>query len=331
MRQRRLGVDGPMVSAVGLGCMGLVDGYYGPVSTDEATRAVRYAIDLGYTLFDTADSYGAGQGEQRLGAALSGRRDSVVVATKVGLVRDRADGRVVDGRPEHIRASVEASLRSLQTEFIDLYQLHRVDPDVPVEESIGAMGELVDAGLVRGIGVSEVTVEQLRRAVSVRAITAVQSEYSLLERGVEDGVLAECDRLGCGLLTFAPLGKGLLTGTMQSVQGFQDGDLRARLPRFGGEHLGRNQELIGTLGEIADELDVRVGQLALAWVLSRSPLVVPIPGSLDPAHLSQNAAAEELELSDEVLRRIDAVMGRGSVSGDRYPAGWQLPTGSTPS
>ncbi|MER7006815.1 aldo/keto reductase [Dactylosporangium sp. NPDC000555] len=326
MRLRTLGRGGPAVSAIGLGCMGLVDGYFGAVSADRATRAVHRALDLGITLFDTADSYGAGVGEERLGAALAGRRDGVILASKVGLVANpSAAGRVVDGRPEYVRAGVEASLGRLRTDVIDLYQLHRVDPQVPVEETVGAMATLVAEGKVRYLGVSEVTPEQLRRAAAVHPLVSVQSEYSLFERGVEAGVLPECDRLGAALIAFAPLGKGLLTGRLQSVTGFADSDLRSRLPRFGGAHLRHNQQLAATLGELAGALDITPGQLALAWLLSRSALVLPIPGSTSADHLAENAAACDIDLPAEVLVRIDAVLAADPVSGARYPEGWRLP------
>ena len=326
MRYRRLGRDGPTVSAIGLGCMGLADGYFGTVGAQRATRAVHHALDLGITFFDTADSYGAGTGEERLGAALAGRRDGVVLATKVGLVPDpTGTGRVVDGRPAHVRGSAEASLRRLRTDVIDLYQLHRADPLVPIEETVGAMAGLVAAGKVRHIGLSEVSAAQLRLAAAVAPVLSVQSEYSLFERGVETGVLLECERLGAALIAFAPLGKGLLTGRLQAVAGFADGDLRARLPRFGGEHLRHNQRLVATLNELAGDAGVTPGQLALSHLLHRSRLVVPIPGSTDERHLAENAAAADVVLTPETLRRIEAVLTAVPVSGERYPPGWRLP------
>lgn len=313
------------MSAIGLGCMGLVDGYYGPVSDDQVDRVVGQALELGITLFDTADSYGAGEGERRLGRALTGRRDQVILATKFGLLTEPGSDRVVDGRPEIVRSRVENSLQRLATDTIDLLQLHRIDPQVPVEDTIGAMAELVAEGKVGYLGLSEANPDQLRRAMRTHPLVSVQSEYSLFERGVESGVLAECDRLGCGLLAFAPLGKGLLTGKLQQVEDFGAGDLRSRLPRFGGVNLRRNQQLAAALSQLASGLSVTAAQLALAWLLSRAPDVVPIPGSASPTHLAENAAAAGLDLADEVISHIESVITGESVSGDRYPAGWRLP------
>jgi aryl-alcohol dehydrogenase-like predicted oxidoreductase len=322
-----LGRDGPAVSAIGLGCMGLVDGYYGPVSDDQADRAVGQALDLGINLFDTADSYGSGEGERRLGHALTGRRDQVFLATKFGLLTEPGSDRVVDGRPGIVRSRAEDSLRRLGTDTIDLFQLHRIDPQVPVEDTVGAMAELVGEGKVRYVGLSEANPEQLRRAMLTHPVVSVQSEYSLFERGVEGGVLAGCVRFGYGLLAFAPLGKGLLTGKLQQVRDFDQGDLRSKLPRFGGEHLRRNQELVAALTASADQLSITTAQLALAWLLSRSPAVVPIPGSTSAAHLAENAAAADLDLPAEVISSIESAITAESVSGDRYPAGWRLPRG----
>jgi aryl-alcohol dehydrogenase-like predicted oxidoreductase len=316
-----------VVSAIGLGCMGLVDGYYGPVSDDQADRAVGQALDLGINLFDTADSYGAGEGERRLAHELTGRRDQVFLATKFGLLTEPGSDRVVDGRPGIVRSRAEDSLRRLGTDTIDLFQLHRIDPQVPVEETVGAMADLVAEGKVRYLGLSEANPEQLRRAMLTHPLVSVQSEYSLFERGVEGGVLAGCAQFGYGLLAFAPLGKGLLTGKLQQVRDFDQGDLRSKLPRFGGEHLRRNQVLVSTLTSLADQLSITTAQLALAWLLSRAPAVVPIPGSTSAGHLAENAAAADLDLAAEVISGIESAITAESVSGDRYPAGWRLPRG----
>jgi aryl-alcohol dehydrogenase-like predicted oxidoreductase len=324
MRQRELGSSGLVVSALGLGCMGLVDGYYGPVSEEQATTTVLDALELGVTLFDTADSYGAGESERRLGRALSSRRADVVVASKFGLV-PAAGGRAVDGRPENVRASVDASLARLGTDYLDLYQLHRVDPDVDVEETVGAMAELVTAGKVRYLGLSEAGAPTLRRAAAVHPLASVQSEYSAFERGVEDTVFSQCVALGIGLLAFAPLGKGLLTGVLQDVRDFGDGDLRSRLPRHSGDNLARNQGLVAELNDFASALGISPGQLALAWLLARAPWVVPLPGTRSRRHLAENVLASELDIEQEVLAGLDALVASWTVSGDRYPPGWRLP------
>jgi aryl-alcohol dehydrogenase-like predicted oxidoreductase len=326
MRQRQLGAGGLTVSALGLGCMGLVDGYYGEVSDEQATATVRDALDLGITLFDTADSYGAGESERRLGRALGSRRGEVVIASKFGLVLGAdPDGRVVDGRPENVRRSVEASLRRLGTDVIDLYQLHRVDPDVAVEETVGAMADLVAAGQVRFIGLSEVGAATLRRAAAVSDLASVQSEYSIFERGIEAEVFGECQRLGLGLLAFAPLGKGLLTATLQQVQSFGPDDLRSRLPRLGGDNLAANQRLVAAIEAQAIGLGIRPGQLALAWLLARAPSIVPIPGTRRRAHLAENVAAADLDLGSDSLSALDRLLAESVVAGERYPPGWRLP------
>jgi aryl-alcohol dehydrogenase-like predicted oxidoreductase len=326
VRQRQLGAGGLTVSALGLGCMGLVDGYYGDVSDEQAAATVHDALDLGITLFDTADSYGAGESERRLGRALGSRRDQVVIATKFGLVVGaEPDGRVVDGRPANVHRSVDASLHRLGTDVIDLYQLHRVDPDVAVEETIGAMAELVTAGKVRFIGLSEVGAGTLRRAAPVAELTSVQSEYSIFERGIEAEVLGEVNRLGLGLLAFAPLGKGLLTATLQQVQSFGPDDLRSRLPRLGGDNLAANQRLVAAVAAHATGLGIRPGQLALAWLLARAPSVVPIPGTRRRAHLVENVAAAELDLPADAFAALDQLLVDSVVAGDRYPPGWRLP------
>jgi aryl-alcohol dehydrogenase-like predicted oxidoreductase len=326
VRQRQLGAGGLTVSALGLGCMGLVDGYYGDVSEEQATATVHDALELGITLFDTADSYGAGESERRLGRGLGSRRDEVVIATKFGLVLGAdPDGRVVDGRPENVRRRAEASLRRLGTDVIDLYQLHRVDPEVAIEETVGAMADLVTAGQVRYLGLSEAGAGALRRAAAVSELASVQSEYSIFERGIEAEVFAECQRLGLGLLAFAPLGKGLLTGALQQVQSFGPDDLRSRLPRLGGDNLAANQRLVAAIEAQANGLGIRPGQLALAWLLARAPTVVPIPGTRRRAHLAENVAAAELDLSSDALTDLDRLLAESAVVGERYPPGWRLP------
>jgi aryl-alcohol dehydrogenase-like predicted oxidoreductase len=326
MRERTLGSGGLTVSAIGLGCMGLVDGYYGTVTEEQARTTVLDALRLGVTLFDTADSYGGGESERRLGRALGTDRANVLLASKFGLVpAGDPTGRVVDGRPENVRASIDASLQRLNTDYLDLYQLHRIDPDVDVEETVGAMAELVTAGKVRFLGLSEVSAKSLRRATSVHPIASLQSEYSVFERGVEGAVLTECDALGVGFLAFAPLGKGLLTGALQEVRAFPDGDLRNRLPRHSGQNLRHNQQLVASFTDFATSLGISAGQLALAWLLARAPWVVPLPGTRSKTHLAENVHASEVELSPDVLGALDAMLTEWAVSGDRYPLGWRLP------
>jgi aryl-alcohol dehydrogenase-like predicted oxidoreductase len=330
MRRRELGSSGLTVSAVGLGCMGLVDGYYGSVTEEQARTTVLTAVELGVTLFDTADSYGAGESERRLGQALGTRRTEIVLASKFGLVPAAGqDARAVDGRPENVRASIDASLRRLNTDYLDLYQLHRIDPDVDIEETLGAMAELVTAGKVRFLGLSEAGAPSLRRAAAVHPLASVQSEYSVFERGVEASVLAECAAQGIGLLAFAPLGKGLLTGVLQDVQAFGDGDLRSRLPRHSGENLALNQRLVHEFKEFAASLGISTGQLALAWLLARAPWVVPLPGTRSSSHLAENVAACEIELAPDMVAALDTMMQSWTVAGARYPAGWRLPSAET--
>ena len=314
------------VSAVGLGCMGLVDGYYGAVTEEQARSTVLDALELGVTLFDTADSYGAGESERRLGRALGTSRGSVVVASKFGLVLSAGPNeRVVDGRPENVRASIDASLHRLGTDYLDLYQLHRVDPDIDIEETVGAMAELVTAGKVRFIGLSEAGAPTLRRAAAVHPLASIQSEYSIFERGVEVAVLSQCAALGVGLLAFAPLGKGLLTGAFQDVTAFGTDDLRSRLPRQTGDNLARNQTLVAGLREFAVSVGVSPAQLALVWLLARAPWIVPLPGTRSSEHLAENVRASEVELESDVVVRLDALVQSWTVAGDRYPAGWRLP------
>jgi aryl-alcohol dehydrogenase-like predicted oxidoreductase len=306
--------------------MGLVDGYYGAVTEEQARSTVVDALELGVTLFDTADSYGAGESERRLGQALGTSRGSIVVASKFGLVPSAGSNeRVVDGRPENVRASIDASLRRLGTDYLDLYQLHRVDPDVDIEETVGAMAELVTAGKVRFIGLSEAGAPTLQRAVAVHPLASVQSEYSIFERGVEVAVLPQCAALGIGLLVFAPLGKGLLTGALQDVTAFGTDDLRSRLPRHSGDNLARNQTLVDGLREFAAAIGVSPGQLALMWLLARQPWIVPLPGTRNSRHLAENVRATELDLEPDVVDRLDALVQSWTVAGDRYPAGWRLP------
>jgi aryl-alcohol dehydrogenase-like predicted oxidoreductase len=319
MDQRTLGTQGLTVSAEGLGCMGMSE-FYGSADASEAIATIRAALDLGVTLLDTADVYGPYTNEQLVGEAIADRRDEVILATKFGIVRDPENpgARGVNGRPDYVMRSCDASLRRLQSDHIDLYYQHRVDPDVPIEETVGAMAELVDAGKVRFLGLSEAAPETIRRAHDVHPISALQTEYSLWSRDVEDEILPTLRELGIGLVAYSPLGRGFLTGRITSPDDLAPDDFRRTSPRFMGENFTRNLELVERIREIAAEQDCTPGQLALAWVLAHGEDVVPIPGTKRRRYLEENVQAAELELSTEDLARIDEVAPAGAAAGDRY-------------
>ncbi|PYC68143.1 aldo/keto reductase [Micromonospora arborensis] len=288
---------------------------YGPADDDESLAVLHDALDTGITMIDTAMSYGRGHNERLVARAIAGRRDDVVLATKFGIVRD-ADGVRLDGRPENVRGYCDASLERLGVDTIDLYYLHRVDPEVPVTETIGAMGELVTAGKVRHLGVSEVNPAQLEQAVTVHPIAAVQFEWSLAWREPEDDVVPAARQLGVGLVPYSPLGRGLLTGAL-SAGPFPEGDFRRTDPRFAAQNLASNLNLVQTLTKLADEHGVTPGQLALAWLLAQGPDVVPIPGTRSRARLAENAAAADVQLSEQNLADLDLAVPRESWQGDR--------------
>jgi aryl-alcohol dehydrogenase-like predicted oxidoreductase len=322
VKTRQLGRHGPSVSAIGLGCM-VISGSYGSPDEVEGIATIQRALELGVNFLDTADVYGHGPvtNEELVGRAIRGRRDTVVLASKCGLVPERgASGDRVDGSPKHIRAACEESLRRLNVSSIDLYYLHRVDPKVPIEESVRAMAELVDQGKVRYLGLSEVHPNTLRRAHKVHPITAVQSEYSLWTRDPEKGILAACRDLGVGFVPFSPLGRGFLTGRVRSLDGLPTNDFRRDLPRFQEENLGRNLVLVDRLAELAAEKGCTSAQLALAWLLSRGPDVVPIPGTKHRSYLEENVAAVDLELSPSECERIEQAVRPNEVAGERYGA-----------
>jgi aryl-alcohol dehydrogenase-like predicted oxidoreductase len=321
MQERRLGTQGLAVSALGLGCMGMSE-FYGRTDDAESIATVHRALELGITLLDTADMYGPYTNEELVGRAIRGRRERVVLATKFGIVRDPENAQVrgLDGRPEHVRRSCEGSLRRLGVDHIDLYYQHRVDPKVPVEESVGAMAELVRAGKVRFLGLSEAGPETLRRACAVHPISALQSEYSLWSRDPEDGVLAACRELGIGFVAYSPLGRGFLTGQIRRFEDLAPDDYRRHSPRFRGENFARNLELVRRVEAMAAEKGATPAQLALAWVLAQGDDVVPIPGTKRRRYLEENAAALDLALSRADLARIDEVAPRGAAAGERYPA-----------
>src|ERR1700760_672948 len=319
MDQRTLGTQGLTVSAEGLGCMGMSE-FYGTADSAEAIATIRLALDLGVTMLDTADVYGPYTNEQLVGEAIADRRDEVVLATKFGIARDPENppARGVNGRPEYVLRSCDASLRRLRVDHIDLYYQHRVDPDVPIEETVGAMAELVDAGKVRFLGLSEAGSEPIRRAHDVHPISAVQTEYSLWSRDVEDEVLPALRELGIGLVAYSPLGRGFLTGQITSPDDLAEDDFRRHSPRFMGANFARSLELVERIKEIAAEQDCTPGQLALAWVMAQGQDVVPIPGTKRRRYLEENIQAAELTLSQEDLARIDEVAPVGVAAGERY-------------
>ena len=323
MKTRRLGPQGPSVSAIGLGCMGMSDFYTTGIDEKESIATLHRALELGVSLFDTADVYGPHTNEELLGRALKGKREQIFLATKFGLVRnpDQPASRGANGRPEYVRQAVEGSLKRLGTDHIDLYYQHRVDPMVPIEETVGAMAELVRAGKVRYLGLSEASAETLERAHKVHPITALQSEYSLWTRDPEEnGVLETCRRLGVGFVPYSPLGRGFLTGALQSPDDFAEDDYRRVSPRFTGENFAKNLQLVEKIGELAAARRVKPSQLALAWVLAQGEHLVPIPGTKQRKYLEENVAAVTLELSAAELAEIDAIFPAGVAAGGRYSA-----------
>ena len=319
MEQRALGKQGLEVSAEGLGCMGMSE-FYGAADEGEAIATIHRALDLGVTLIDTADIYGPHTNEVLVGTAIADRRDQVVLATKFGIVRDpeNPQARGWNGRPEYVISACEASLRRLAVDHIDLYYQHRVDPDVPIEETVGAMSELVDAGKVRFLGLSEASAETIRRAHDVHPISALQSEYSLWSRDIEDGVIETIRDLGIGLVAYSPLGRGFLTGAIKRPEDLGEDDFRRHSPRFQGENFDRNLDLVEQVGELAREHNCTPAQLALAWVLHRGSDIVPIPGTKRRRYLEENLAALEVQLSAEDMARIDEVAPVGVAAGERY-------------
>jgi aryl-alcohol dehydrogenase-like predicted oxidoreductase len=314
-----------IVPAMGLGCMGMSE-FYGTADEGEAERTIHRALDLGVTFLDTADMYGPFTNERLVGRAITGRRDEVVLATKFGNERGEDGSRIgINGRPEYVHRACDASLQRLGVDVIDLYYQHRVDTTVPVEDTWGALRELVEAGKVRFTGISEAAPETIRRAHAVQPVTAVQTEYSLWTRDPEeDGVLATCAELGIGFVAYSPIGRGFLSGQIRSVDDLAPDDFRRHNPRFQGDNFARNLELVDRVREIADEKGVTASQLALAWVIAQggrdgNPAIVPIPGTKRVRYLEENAAAAEVALTDDDLRRLDEAAPRGATSGDRYP------------
>ena len=319
MNRRNLGSEGLVVSSLGLGCMGMSE-FYGTADEGESISTIHRAIELGIDFLDTADMYGPFTNERLVGKAIEGRRDEVVLATKFGNER-REDGSWVgvNGKPEYVERACDASLERLGVDTIDLYYQHRVDPEVPIEETVGAMKGLVEAGKVRFLGLSEAAPETIRRAHAVHPISALQSEYSLFTRDPEDEILPTIREIGIGFVAYSPLGRGFLTGAWKSIEDLPEDDTRsARFPRFSEENFRRNVELADRVREIAAEKDATPGQLALAWLLHQGDDIVPIPGTKRRKYLEENAAAADITLTDEDLRRIEEAMPRGSAAGERY-------------
>ncbi len=319
MEERALGLQGLKVPALGLGCMGMSE-FYGSADEQESLATLRLALDLGITLLDTADMYGPYRNEELVGRAIQGRRDAVVLATKFGIVRGEDPAfRGVNGRPEYVLRSCDASLRRLRVEHIDLYYQHRVDPDVPIEETVGAMARLVKAGKVRYLGLSEAGPQTIRRAHAEHPISAVQTEYSLWSRDVEKEVLPVLRELGIGLVAYSPLGRGFLTGRFRKFEDLPADDFRRHQPRFQAENFRKNLDLLDVVSGIAADKGLAPGQLALAWVLSRGRDVVPIPGTTRRRHLQENIRALQIHFGREELAAIERAMPPEAVAGTRYP------------
>jgi aryl-alcohol dehydrogenase-like predicted oxidoreductase len=319
---RRLGTQGLQTFGIGLGCMGMSE-FYGPSNDKDSTATIHRALELGINMLDTADMYGPFTNEELVGRAIKGKRDRVVIATKFGNVRDPDDPtkRSINGRPEYVRQSCEGSLKRLGIETIDLYYQHRVDKNTPIEDTVGAMAELVHEGKVRYIGLSEASVQTIRRAHKVHPITAVQTEYSLWTRDPEEGLIDALRLLDIGFVAYSPLGRGFLTGQIKRIDDLAQDDFRRQNPRFQGENFQKNLELVSRVEEIAKEHKCTPAQLALAWVLAQGDDIIPIPGTRHPERVQENVGALDIVLSENDLRRIDAAAPKGIAAGERYAEG----------
>lgn len=320
MKMRKLGRNGPEVSAVGLGCMGM-SAFYGGADEAQSIAVIHRALDLGVTLFDTAEMYGPHTNEVLVGKALKGRRDEAFIATKFGINRQPDGSAITDGSPANVRRAVEGSLSRLGVDHIDLYYQHRIDPNTPIEETVGAMAELVKEGKVRFLGLSEAAPATLRRAHVEHPITALQTEYSLWSRDPEDELLGVVRELGIGFVPYSPLGRGFLSGDIKSIDDLAPDDFRRTNPRFAGDNFQKNLDLVDAVGAIAADKGVTAAQLALAWVLAQGEDLVPIPGTRRLTTLEQNAAAADIVLTPDDLARIEAVFPRGAAAGERYAPG----------
>jgi aryl-alcohol dehydrogenase-like predicted oxidoreductase len=320
MKTKSLGSQGLKASQIGLGCMGMSE-FYGVSNDDESIRTLHRAIDLGVTFWDTADAYGPYHNEELVGKALKGKRDIITLATKFGIVRDLSNklSRAYSGKPEYVQSACEASLKRLDVDVIDLYYLHRVDPQTPIEDTVGAMARLVEQGKVKTIGLSEVSESTLRKAHKIHPITAVQSEYSLWSRDPEDGMLETCKDLGVAFVAYSPLGRGFLTGVIKKFEDFAEDDFRRNQPRFQGDNFTKNIELIAKIEQLAITKECTPSQLALAWVLAQGDHIFPIPGTKRIKYLEENVGALDVKFTEQELADIDAILPKGAAAGTRYP------------